>query len=187
MSCYCVVGGVSFHSSLESLMFTSFLCGAGLSWRPLLLLLSCYVIIIVVLCYMYTVICTQRHGVSCTQVWRSRLFLLPRSVIVESSSSYVINLSIVNILSLLSPSLTSQKMTPLTRLVELFISHLILMVITTNSKYPGFGALPSHSTSSLKSALLWDSVSNFNPTVKWDSVSNPAVKYPAICQLSHRQ
>ena len=44
---------------------------------------------------MYTVICTQRHGVSCTQVWRSRLTLLPRSVIVESSSSYVINLSIL--------------------------------------------------------------------------------------------
>ena len=57
------------------------------------------------------------------------------------------------------------------RLIEGNISHLILILVTTNSKYPG--ALPSHSTSSLKSGLLWDSVSNFDPAVKWDSCQIP--------------
>ena len=83
-------------------MFTSFLwhalkceashscyCCVVLQWYVFNVMVYCY-------CYCYccvTVICIQRHGVTCTQVWRSRLTLLPRSVIVESSSSYVINLS----------------------------------------------------------------------------------------------
>ena len=56
MSCYCVVGGVSFHSSLESLMFTSFLCGAD-------------TIVIVMLCYYYGCVMLHVYSDMYTTSW----------------------------------------------------------------------------------------------------------------------
>ena len=96
-----------------------------------------------------------------------------------------------------SSQLWSQKMTPLStevsncwgpQLHQLKISRIWSFAMTFKRTILSLASgLFWDSVSNFDPAVEWDSVSNFDPAVKWDSVSNPAVKYPAICQLSHRQ